>query len=169
MRSTLGIEARCRMPRRPQQAQPAAPGNQPSFHRFTVGEYRWMVEQGILGENDRVELLDGLIVDKTTHNPPHDACISLVKDEIEPRLSRPWMLRFQSAVRLSTSEPEPDLAVRQGTGPPLQPVAPASGRYRDAHRSCRVILAGRSRLEGRYVRTGPHPDLLACEPDRSAS
>jgi hypothetical protein len=70
-----------------------------------------MVEQGILGENDRVELLDGLIVDKTTHNPPHDACISLVKDGIEPRLSRAWMLGIQSAVTLSTSEPEPDLAV----------------------------------------------------------
>ena len=44
-------------------------GFRPAYHRFTVGQYRRMVDRGILGENDRVELLDGLIVDKMTHTP----------------------------------------------------------------------------------------------------
>jgi hypothetical protein len=99
------------MVRAAQQPRSATNGYRPACHRFTVQQYRQMVDQGILGENDRVELLDGWIVDKMTHNPPHDACISLVKDEIEPRLPRDWMLRIQSAITLSTSEPEPDFAV----------------------------------------------------------
>jgi Uma2 family endonuclease len=91
-------------------------GYRPAFYRFTVEQYRRMVQTGILGENDRVELLDGWIVDKMTHNPPHDATISVVKDEVEPELPRGWIVRIQSAITLATSEPEPDVAVVKGPG-----------------------------------------------------
>jgi len=111
------------MARITEQTWPAANGYRLTCHRFSVKQYRQMVDQGILGENDRVELLDGWIIDKMTHNPPHDTCISLVKDEIEPQLPRDWMLRIQSAVTLSTSEPEPDLAV----------VKKPARRYSQAH------------------------------------
>src|SRR5262245_47723154 len=89
-------------------------GYWPDLHRFTVAQYHDMVRNGILGENDRVELLDGWIVDKMTHNPPHDGTVSVVKDEVEPELPRGWMLRIQSAITLATSEPEPDLAAVKG-------------------------------------------------------
>jgi len=36
-----------------------------AHRRFTVGEYYRMAEAGILGEHDRVELLDGEIVEMT--------------------------------------------------------------------------------------------------------
>lgn len=85
-----------------------------ALHRFTVEQYHEMIAKGILGENDRVELMDGWIIDKMTHNPPHDATISVIKDEVEPDLPRGWILRIQSAITLPTSEPEPDLAAVKG-------------------------------------------------------
>jgi Uma2 family endonuclease len=95
---------------RPQSAN----GFRAAAHRFTVAQYHEMIKRGILGENDRVELLDGWIINKMTHNPPHDATISVVKEEVEPALPRGWMLRIQSAITLPASEPEPDLAVVKG-------------------------------------------------------
>ncbi|MDQ3699749.1 MAG: Uma2 family endonuclease [Chloroflexota bacterium] len=50
---------------------PAAPALAP--HRFTVAEYYRMAETGILGADDRVELLDGQIVDMSPMGPPHAA------------------------------------------------------------------------------------------------
>lgn len=85
-----------------------------SVHRFSVKQYHQMIQAGFLGENDRVELLDGLIVAKMTHNPPHDASIQLTETEIRSRLPRDWNLRIQSAITLSKSEPEPDIAVVKG-------------------------------------------------------
>lgn len=81
--------------------QNAGNGCWPALHRFTVDQYHDMVQNGILGENDRVELLDGWIVDKMTHNPPHDATISVIKEEVEPQLPRGWLLRIQSAITLA--------------------------------------------------------------------
>jgi hypothetical protein len=41
--------------------------------RFTVDEYHRMIQAGVLGEDDDVELLEGWIVPKMGRNPPHDA------------------------------------------------------------------------------------------------
>jgi hypothetical protein len=81
------------------------------FHRFSVAQYHQMIEAGILTENDRVELLDGWVITKMTHNPPHDGTIQLVDEELSPLLPEEWLIRIQSAITLSKSEPEPDLAV----------------------------------------------------------
>jgi Uma2 family endonuclease len=82
-----------------------------------------MIDAGILVEDDRVELLEGLIIDKMTHNPPHDCTIHLVQTEHLRRLPEEWLLRIQSAITLADSEPEPDLAVTRG---PIR-------RYMQAH------------------------------------
>jgi Uma2 family endonuclease len=86
-----------------------------SAHRFTVEQYERMAELGLLTSADRVELLEGIIVDKMTQNPPHNAAIDLVRDQLEPLLPEDYRLREQKAVRLvGGSEPEPDLAVVLG-------------------------------------------------------
>ena len=40
-------------------------------HRYTVDEYRRMGEAGILGEDDRVELIEGEIVDMAPRGSRH--------------------------------------------------------------------------------------------------
>jgi Uma2 family endonuclease len=73
-----------------------------------------MIEAGVLNEDDRVELLDGWVVPKMTHKPPHDATVSLVQAELAARIPAKWILRIQSAITTSHSEPEPDVAVVRG-------------------------------------------------------
>ena len=84
------------------------------FHRFTVGQYHQLIEIGVLTENDRVELLDGYLVEKMPHDPIHDGTIQLVGDALGHLLPLGWCLRVQSAITLGTSEPEPGVAIVRG-------------------------------------------------------
>jgi len=79
---------------------------------FTVDEYERMVEAGILTENDRVELVDGEIVNMAAKGSHHSACLNRIMD-LFYRFARPKaIVRVQDPVRLSDySEPEPDLAL----------------------------------------------------------
>ncbi len=79
--------------------------------RFTVDDYHRLIEKGILGENDRVELLEGWIVPKTTHNPPHDGTIQIISEQLRRWIPQKWDFRIQSAVTMADSEPDPDLAI----------------------------------------------------------
>jgi Uma2 family endonuclease len=81
---------------------------------FTVDEYHRMIQVGILGEDDDVELLEGYIVPKMPHNPPHDGTIQVVNKRLLRLLPPGWDVRVQSALTLPDSEPEPDLAVVRG-------------------------------------------------------
>jgi Uma2 family endonuclease len=83
-------------------------------YRFTVEQYHRMIEADVLSENDRVELLDGWILPKMTHKPPHDVAVSLAQVELMPRMPAGWVLRIQSAVTTAESEPEPDAVVARG-------------------------------------------------------
>jgi Uma2 family endonuclease len=81
------------------------------FRRFTVAEYHRLIELGILTENDRLELLDGYLVEKMPHNPIHDGTLQKVNRKLLALLPAGWEPRIQMAITLSTSEPEPDVAV----------------------------------------------------------
>jgi Uma2 family endonuclease len=84
--------------------------------RFSVAEYRRMIDSGILTEEDRVELLEGWIVPRMTRSPSHAAVVSLLHNcVLGPRLPRGWSYRAHSAITTPDSEPEPDLAVVRGT------------------------------------------------------
>ena len=84
------------------------------LHRFTVEEYHRMIASGVLNENDRVELLEGWVVSKMAHNPPHDGMIDLLVGEIQKLLPEGWFARVQSAITTADSEPEPDIAIVKG-------------------------------------------------------
>jgi Uma2 family endonuclease len=83
--------------------------------RFTVEEYRRLAESGILTENDAVELLEGWIVPKMVHNPPHDNAVELTDEALRERLAPGWSIRVQSAIDTADSESEPDLAIVRGS------------------------------------------------------
>lgn len=84
------------------------------LYRFSVAKYHKLIEIGILTEDDDLELLDGYLVHKMSRNPPHDAAIQKIQKRLFRILPPDWDLRIQSAVTLSRSEPEPDLAVVRG-------------------------------------------------------
>ncbi len=79
--------------------------------KFTVAEYHQMIQAGVLAEDDRVELIEGWIVAKMPHNPPHDSGVNNARQRIERLLPAGWETRIQSAITLPDSEPEPDIVV----------------------------------------------------------
>lgn len=84
-------------------------------YRFSVEDYHRLGETGILTPADRVELLEGWIVPKTVHNPPHDTALSLVIGQLRPLLPDGWYDRLQMPITTSESEPEPDIAIVRGS------------------------------------------------------
>ncbi len=74
-----------------------------------------MIEAGVLPEDERVELLEGWIVPKMPHHPPHDGTIDITEERLRGALPAGWRIRVQSAITTSDSEPEPDVAVVRGT------------------------------------------------------
>ena len=58
----------------------ALPGPKVSLWRLSVGQYHEMTRHGILGENDDVELLDGILVAKMPRSTAHSVAIMLVRN-----------------------------------------------------------------------------------------
>jgi Uma2 family endonuclease len=83
-------------------------------YRFTVAQYHRMIEEGVFPADDRVELLEGWVVKKMPHNPPHDGTVGRINRRLLRILPDEWLLRVQSAITLRTSEPEPDFAFVRG-------------------------------------------------------
>lgn len=84
-----------------------------SSHRFSVEDYHRMIRSGVFVDK-RVELLDGVVVDKMAQNPPHSSTVHRLIKILEKRLPSDWIVRGQLPITLKTSEPEPDAAVVLG-------------------------------------------------------
>jgi Uma2 family endonuclease len=82
--------------------------------RLTVAEYHTMHDAGILMEGERVELIDGYLVEKPMRNPPHDGAVTRITNRLPRRIPAGWVPRVQSAVTFTGSEPEPDAAIVRG-------------------------------------------------------
>jgi Uma2 family endonuclease len=86
---------------------------QPRHHRFSVAEYYEMAETGLLGEDARVELIEGEIIDMTPIGSRHAACLRRLMRLFEGLGDRA-IVQAQSPIRLDDySEPQPDLTVLQ--------------------------------------------------------
>jgi Uma2 family endonuclease len=81
------------------------------FRRFTVPEYHKLIEIGMLTEDDRVELLEGYLVEKTPHDPIHDGTLQKINRRLLRAIPNGWDLRIQMVATLGQSEPEPDGAL----------------------------------------------------------
>ncbi len=84
-------------------------------HRFTVEQYHRMIETGVLSESDKVQLLEGIILEMTPVGTPHAYTVDALHEEIERLLPAGWKVFMQRPVTLATSEPEPDLSVAVGS------------------------------------------------------
>lgn len=82
---------------------------------LTVGQYHAMIDNGILSSDDRVELLDGLIIQKLPINPPHCTSVHATRQALERVIPQGWYVTDQRPVTFETSEPEPDVVVVRGS------------------------------------------------------
>jgi Uma2 family endonuclease len=84
---------------------------------MTVDEYERMVAAGFIPSRNRIHLINGYLVDKTTQNPPHTIADMRCGDELDRVLPPGWHVRPAKPVRLPAqdSEPEPDRCVVRGT------------------------------------------------------
>lgn len=78
---------------------------------WTVEEYHRMIDAGILTPDDKVELLDGRIIQMSPQKPPHAGTTQRVDRYLQNILRDKAEIRVQLPITLSTSEPEPDIAV----------------------------------------------------------
>lgn len=84
----------------------------PARRRFTAAEYHAMGRAGILGENDRVELLNGDLIRMPPIGDWHNGKVARLNCELLPPLLGRAVVLVQGAVRLDDySEPQPDLAL----------------------------------------------------------
>ena len=82
--------------------------------RFTVEQYEQMAIAGIFAEDDRIELIEGEIVEMSPIGPSHSACVSSLIQLIQQQIGSSLIIRVQDPIRLSNrSEPQPDVALVQ--------------------------------------------------------
>ena len=85
------------------------------LHRWTRIEYQRLIDHGLLGEDDPVELLDGLLLVKEPQHSLHRTTVLLVAKALERAFGDGWFAQTQSPIALGPrSEPEPDVAVIRG-------------------------------------------------------
>jgi Uma2 family endonuclease len=83
-----------------------------ALRRLSVQDYHRMMESGILRPDERVELLEGQILQMAAKGTAHSAAVSRIENGFRTRLGSAVLLRFQDPIRLNDySEPEPDVAV----------------------------------------------------------
>lgn len=84
-------------------------------HRFGVDEYHRMAQAGILGEDDRVELVHGEIVEMTPIGSRHHACVMRLNRMLVDFSAGDYIVSVQGPLWLDESnEPQPDVAVLRG-------------------------------------------------------
>ena len=93
----------------PAPADPVAPA------RWTTEQYLRLVDEGVLGPDDRVELLEGVIVSMAPSNIPHDGAVGLVSQALYRAVGTRAAVRVQLSLAVGPqSLPEPDVAVVPG-------------------------------------------------------
>ncbi len=79
---------------------------------FTVAEYYAMAEAGILREEERVELIDGVIVEMAPMGNRHRATVTRLNRLFNRNVGERAIVQIQSSITLDEQTmPEPDLAI----------------------------------------------------------
>ena len=81
-------------------------------HKLDVDDYYRMAEAGILGQDDRVELIDGEIIDMAPIGSGHAAVVNRLTEALVLALAGRAIVSPHNPVRLDRlNEPQPDFAV----------------------------------------------------------
>ena len=81
-------------------------------HYFTVAEYERMGKTGVFALDDRVELIEGEIIEMSPVGSRHAACVDVVANILHEQLRGKAIVRVQSPIVLDDfSEPQPDVSL----------------------------------------------------------
>ncbi len=79
---------------------------------LTVADYHRIMQAGVFAPDERVELLEGQIIQMAAKGTAHSAAITRLERLLKQRINKQVLVRLQDPVVLSDySEPEPDIAV----------------------------------------------------------
>jgi Uma2 family endonuclease len=81
-------------------------------HSFSVEDYHAMVEAGVLKEDERVELIEGEIIEMSPIGKLHASCVKRLMALFFRRIGEQATISVQDPVQASSfSEPQPDVAL----------------------------------------------------------
>lgn len=139
---------------------------QPHPYRFSRQDYYKMVEKGLFN-GQRVELIEGEIIDMSPMNNPHAVGIYLTQETLRSAFGSDFFIRVQMPMRATpSSEPEPDIAVvatdpRSWTDHPETAllVVEISGDTLSFDRSKKAALYARMGIEDYWIVNLNEPQL----------
>ena len=101
-------------------------------HRFDVDDYYRMAEAGILSAKDRVELIEGEVVDMAPIGSEHGGKVNRLNRLLAPAMAAGHaIVSVQNPLRLDRrNEPQPDLML----------LRPRRDRYREGHPTAADVL-----------------------------
>jgi len=98
---------------------------------FSITEYKRMAETGILSEDDRVELIEGEVVEMSPIGSRHAACVRRLDALFNQRLGGAAQVSAQNPILIDDySQPEPDIALLE----------PRGDYYSEEHPAARDVL-----------------------------
>ena len=81
-------------------------------HKLDVGAYHRMAEAGVLGEHDRVELIDGELIDMAPIGQGHAGAVNRLNQMLVLAFAGRAIVANQNPLRLDEqNEPQPDFTV----------------------------------------------------------
>ena len=99
-------------------------GQNLKLRRITVEEYDTMIKNGVFDEDEQVELLNGVILEKMPKGPKHSAATDRATRVFYRNFGETVFIRNQNPIRLDEfSEPEPDIVL----------AIPKDDEYEDSH------------------------------------
>lgn len=101
--------------------------------RFSVAQYHMLGELGVLTPEDKVELLEGWIVEKRNQRPVHGYFVGFLLQWFQSCIPEGYIMRCQLPITTERSEPEPDIAIVLG----------GHHDFRNSHPSgkdCRLVI-----------------------------
>lgn len=92
------------------------------LYRYSLDEYHRLIDAGVFGEHERVELLDGVLVRMSPKTPRHERAVRWLARWLIRALDERYEVGVGNPLTIGDSEPEPDLVViESGTPEPYHP------------------------------------------------
>lgn len=83
--------------------------------RWTRVEYERLIDRGIFRDDERLELVDGLLVVKEPQGDPQAVAVDLAVAALQRAFGDGWLVRAHAPMALGRrSRPEPDVCVTRG-------------------------------------------------------